>query len=189
MTKRFLAIVLGLAMIFSAGSAMAAMTSGQGNYDITLSSTCTIDTTMTSMSFGNWALDYGTTYGNPTLGAGMVGVNCSNGLAYILGADGGQYPNNGLHMGLPTMANGFGQYVAYYLFDAGGFYGTFGDANLTTIDPAYAPGNVNPTFASGWSNTGAGAWQYYSLSAVVYIDDPAQVAGFYTDTVTFTVVW
>lgn len=184
MTKRILAIVLALAMVFGAGSAMAFMSNGTGSYDITLDNTCTIDTTMASMSFGTWSLNYGIL----TSAAGAVGVYCSGGLPYILGADGGQYPNQSLvNSNLPTMANGAGQYVAYNLYDPG--LGVLGDANLTSVDITYSPVNFNPTGANGWSGIGSGGWVYYGLTADVFINDPAQVAGYYSDIITFTVVW
>ncbi len=196
MTKRILAIVLALAMVFGAGSAMADMSSGTADYDVTLGDVCTVDTTAATTSFGFHPLMSPplAPVGSGSVSAGSVDVTCSPGVNYILGADGGlnagatTYPT--FTYAAPTtlaMVDGSGNFVGYYLHDGTGFI--LGDADLPGIDPLYSPFSLNPTGANGWGGVGSGGVQTYGLFADVFIDDPALVAGTYTDTVTFTVVW
>ncbi|MDH4319246.1 MAG: spore coat U domain-containing protein, partial [Desulfobulbaceae bacterium] len=86
MKMKLAATILGLALISAGGTAFAALDNGPANYEITLTTGCTIDTTTASTNFGSYPVD------NPALAgvaAGSVSVDCTTGTAYMLGMDAG----------------------------------------------------------------------------------------------------
>jgi len=172
MTKRILAIVLGLAMAFSAGSVWAGITSGTANYEVTLLSGCAINA-VPGYNFGSYALGSGDLSGQ---WAGQLEVNCAAGVNYMWGINSGTYGA----AGTTFMFSGTDA-VTYVLSESSL---PIGDSGLTAIDGGYTETNPNP----GRSNTGTGAIQTYIMRADVLIN-AATTPGVYSDRVTVSVVW
>lgn len=173
-------MVIGLAMVLSAGTAFADMADDSGDYEVTLGNICTIDASGATTNFGIHPLGAADLMGVP---AGSISVQCTTGLNYEVGAGGGSnYGMSGYWIGTPTMYDGGADYVAYVLLESGN---PLGDGGLDAVDPTYSV--TNPSFP-GFAATGTGAPQVYTLTADVGISAPP-TAGTYTDTMTFTVVW
>ncbi len=176
MTRKFFAIVIGLALVFSGGYALADSTSGTADYSVTLISGCTVDTSSTGTDFGTYFI------GDPDLvsaAAGSVSITCANGLNYSWGVDKGINPPGTQWL---RMHDGVGNYIQYRLFQGGV---ELGDIGMNAIDATYTERWATYTDRDA---TGTGAAQTYNLNADVEISG-GTVAGTYTDTVTVTVVW
>ncbi|MEZ4526448.1 MAG: spore coat protein U domain-containing protein [Desulfobacterales bacterium] len=176
MTKKLFAIVIGLALVFSAGLALAGNTSGTADYSVTLISGCTVDTSAMGTDFGTYFI------GDPDLvnaAAGSVTITCANGLNYAWGVNRGINPPGTQWL---RMHDGVGNYIQYRLFQGGV---ELGDVGMTAIDPVYTQSWTGFTDRDA---TGTGLPQTYNLNANVEIS-AGTVAGTYTDTVTVTVVW
>jgi len=176
MTKKFFAILIGLTLIFSAGSSLAGSTNGTANYSVTLTDGCIIDTSAATTDFGSWFI------GDPNLvnaAAGSVSITCANTLPYAWGVDKGSNPPGAQAL---RMHDGLGNYITYNLLQGGT---NLGDVGMNAIDGTYTEQWAGPTARNA---AGTGAAQVYNLNANVQISGGA-VAGTYTDTVTVTVVW
>lgn len=177
MTKKLLTVMIGLAMVFVAGQALAGTTSDSAVYSITIIDGCTVDTSGMTTDFGSYFL------GDPNLvnvGAGSLSIACRNGLVYAWGIDKGLSPAAGEAL---RMDDGFGNYVTYNLEQGGT---DVGDVGLTAIDGTYAE---QWTAATARSATGTGAPQIFNLNADVNIPGGGGTPGTYSDTVTVTVAW
>jgi len=171
MTKKILAIVLGLAMVFSAGSVFAGFTSDNADYQVTLQSGCTIDAG--GANFGNHTL------GGPDLigtWAGNVIITCGAGTNYMWGIDSGAN-----FTGMMNMSNGT-DLLSYSLYESGMPIGNFG---LETMDPSFTPTNSDP---GRGTYVASGFGDFYSLTADVRIST-GPTPGVYTDTVVVSVAW
>lgn len=174
--KKVLVIMIGLAMVFAAGTALAGNTNGTADYQVTLVDGCTVDTTGMTTDFGSYFL------GDADLvaaSAGTVSISCANGLNYAWGIDKGINAPGGQFL---QLHDGIGNYIEYRLFQGGT---QLGDVGMNGIDATYSEQYTTFTDRDA---IGTGAAQTYNLNANVDIN-PATVAGTYTDTVTVTVVW
>jgi spore coat protein U-like protein len=179
--KKLFAILIGLMMVFTAGSAFAGTTSGTADYSVTLVDGCTIDTSAMSTDFGSFFI------GDPDLvnqPAGSVTISCANLLVYTWGIDKGSNPPAPAQQWL-RMHDGLGNYIRYRLYEGGT---ELGDVGLASVAGSlYVEEWTNATYAARTA-TGTGAAQTYNLTADVQITDGG-VAGPYTDQVTVTIVW
>lgn len=176
MMKKFLAIAVGLTMIFSGGTALADTVNATADYSVTLTDGCTVDTSAMGTDFGSWFI------GDPNLvnvAAGTVTITCATGTLYSWGIDEGLNPGGGQG---PRLHDGLGNYITYDFYQGGT---ELGDVGLNAIDAAYAESYTT------WLDrdaTGTGAAQNYNLNADVNIN-AATVGGTYQDTITVTVAW
>lgn len=176
MKMKLAATILGLALISAGGTAFAAMDNGGANYEITLTTGCTIDTTTASTNFGSYPVDSAALTG---VAAGSVSVDCTTGTPYMLGMDAGMN-----WMGSPGMVDpGTGAPIPYNIIANGA---PLGDSGLSTVDVTYTESNP----ANSISDLGAAAPINYTLTADIGLDPLAGLPpATYFDTVTFTVVW
>ncbi len=176
MTRKLFAIVTGLALVFSAGYALAGITSDTADYSVTLVAGCMIDTSATGTDFGTYLIGSPNLVGTP---AGSVTITCANTVPYTWGV------NRGLNHGGAQqlrLYDGVANYINYKLFQGGT---EFGDVGMTAIDGSYTQ---SWTALNALTAIGNGLAQTYPLTANVDIA-VGTVAGTYTDTVTVTVVW
>ena len=176
MTKKLLAIAIGLTMIFSAGTALADYTTGTADYSVTITAGCVVDTSAMGLDFGSYFV------GDPNLvntAAGTVTITCANLLPYAWGINEGINPGGGQG---PRLHDGSGNYITYDFYEGGT---PLGDVGLTAIDATYTESYTTWTDRDA---TGTGIAQNYPLTADVNIN-AATVAGTYQDTITVTVAW
>jgi spore coat protein U-like protein len=173
MTKKILAIVLGLAVVFSSGPVFAGFTSGNADYQVSLLSGCMIDTSSTGTYFGAYAI------GDPDLtgvGAGLVQINCAPGTNYWWGIDVGSH-----FAATMNMFNGTDT-VPYSLYESGA---PIGNNGLQTMDPAFVVTNAD---TGRGPYVGTGLWQNYNMTADVSVS-AGPTPGVYSDTVVVSVAW
>ena len=177
MTKKLFAIMIGLAMVFVAGQALAGTANDTAVYSITIVDGCTIDTSGMTTDFGSHFL------GGPNLvnaNAGSLSISCRSGLNYAWGIDKGVNPPGGDAL---RMHDGLGNYVTYNLEEGGT---DVGDVGLNAIDTTYGESWAAATDRDA---TGTGAPQTFNLNADVTIPGLGGTPGAYSDTVTVTVAW
>ncbi len=177
MTKKLFAIMIGLAIVFAAGTTLAGNTSDTAVYSITIIDGCTVDTSGMTTDFGSYFL------GDPNLvnvGAGSLSIACRSGLGYAWGIDKGVNPPGGEAL---RMHDGSGNYVTYNLEEGGT---DVGDVGLNGMDGTYTE---QWTTVAARNATGTGAPQIFNLNADVNIPGGGGTPGTYTDTVTVTVAW
>ncbi|MGE0084583.1 MAG: spore coat U domain-containing protein [Desulfococcaceae bacterium] len=177
MKRKLFAIVIGIALVFSAGAALAGITSDTADYSVTLVAGCMIDTTATGTDFGTYLIGSPNLVGTP---AGSVTITCNTGINYTWGVNGGINFDAGAQK--LRLNDGFAHYIDYRLFQNGT---QFGDVGMTAIDSSYTQ---SWTALNALTATGNGAAQTYPLTADVDIA-VGTVPGTYNDTVTVTVVW
>lgn len=176
MKKKILALTTGLAMVLGAGSAIAGVDSGTADYSLSLVDACIVDTSAASTAFPDMPTGSTAVTG---VAAGSISVSCANGLAYAVGANGGNNWDGGTStFGLLSA----GWQRIPYVINEGGV--PFGDIGLTANDPTY----TEQTTMSARTGTGTGAPIVYNLTADLDVQN-WMVAGDHFDTVTYSVTW
>jgi len=176
--KKLLALATGAALLAGAQNGFAAKVSATLDYEVTLSNgTCTV--TAVGKTFDPQPTSVTDRNGLP---AGSVEVNCTSGLAYAWGIDGGAHYGTRFS-GYRSMSGPGGDFA----YDLKSGSNRIGDDGLNAKDPSYTDTTAG---VSSLTATGTGAAQTYPLTAdLAFTTLATKTPGTYTDTVTVTVVF
>lgn len=168
------ASILATSLTFSATAQAVVVASSTLNVAATVAVDCTVTTT--PVSFGNLNAT------QRTLANGDVSVTCTTGTPYTITLDAGLNPDSSLGFRARYMKNAASIDTARYFLDVILGDPQWGDAGYANTFPAWG----------GVADTGNGLTQPHTVYGEAYgrntLDLPAS-SGFYSDTVTVTVLY